>query len=340
MYIIPKTERKMEENKIEQHHSVVKKKKLNTWKISSMALGLLLILSLAFGGNGFNLSGPSGAAVADTALDFINTNLLQGQATATIGDVTEEGGLYKAGVSVMGQEKDIYMTKNGNLLFLQAIDMTQEIETPADVPKSDKPVVEAFIMSHCPAGTQIEKGILPVANVLGDTIDFNIRFVYYAMHGETEVVEQLNQYCIQEEQNDKFLTYLECFLEEGDGEGCLTSTGIDMTALEECTTAADEEFTIMANLEDQSSWLSGRYPLFNVHKAKNEAYSVRGSPTLVINGQTVQSRRDSVSLLAAICNAFNVAPEECNTEFEAVAPGPGFGWDSTGASNNAAACGS
>ncbi|MBU3941884.1 MAG: hypothetical protein KKF74_03150, partial [Nanoarchaeota archaeon] len=49
------------------------------------------------------------------------------------------------------------------------------------MPKKDKPEVELFVMSHCPYGTQIEKGMLPVARLLGDKIDFNIRFCSYAM---------------------------------------------------------------------------------------------------------------------------------------------------------------
>ncbi|MEM2131153.1 MAG: GILT family protein, partial [Candidatus Woesearchaeota archaeon] len=71
--------------------------------------------------------------------------------------------------------------------------------------KKDKPEVQLFVMSHCPFGTQMEKGILPVVELLGNKIDFKVRFVYYAMHGEVEVKEQLRQYCIQKEQQDKYL---------------------------------------------------------------------------------------------------------------------------------------
>ncbi len=119
----------MEEHTTEEKH-ITRKKKINKWKISSVVLGILLVASIAFSGTGFNLSGPSGAAVANNALEFINTNLLQGQAEAELGDVTEEEGIVKAAVSVMGQEMDIFMTKNGKYLFLQAIDLTETIEAP------------------------------------------------------------------------------------------------------------------------------------------------------------------------------------------------------------------
>jgi len=328
------------------------KKKVNSWKVASFILGLLFIVSL-ISGSGLSTLTVSGNAVATDAVDFINTNLLQGQATATLDKVENEKGLVKATISIQGQQTPIYLTKDGQLMFLQAIPLTDTVPLNSDNTqqqtqqpvatvsvKSEKPVVEAFVMSHCPYGTQIEKGLLPVVTALGDKIDFKMKFVYYAMHGDTEVYEQLNQYCIQEEQNDKYLDYLYCFLDAGDGEKCLDDAGIDKTALKACTDAADEEFQITAEYENTDNWLSGRFPLFNIFKEDNEKYGVGGSPTLVINGETVNSGRDSASLMAAICSAFNIAPEECNTEFEAGSPTPGFGWDTTSQTNAAAAgCG-
>ena len=80
--------------------------------------------------------------------------------------------------------------------------------------------------------------------------------------------------------------------------------------------------------------------MFNTDKEANEKYGVKGSPTLVINGETISSGRDSNSYLKVICSAFNIAPEECNTEFEAGTPSPGFGFDETTTTNAAAAgCG-
>lgn len=325
------------------------KKKSNNWKISTFILGILLIISIAFGSS-LSTIGISGNAVATDAVDFINTNLLQGQTAATLEDVSSEKGLIKATISIQGQQTPVYITRDSELMFLQAIPLkgaeTTETQTESTKPtvevstKSDKPTVELFVMSHCPYGTQAEKGIIPVVETLGNKIDFDVKFVYYAMHGETETTEQLNQYCIQKEQEDKFLDYLYCFLEAGDRGKCLVEANIDNTALETCTKAADEEFQVNKNLEDESSWLSGRFPLFNTDKEDNEKYGVRGSPTLVINGETISTGRDSASLLAAICSGFNEAPEECNTVFESGIPSPGFGFDEASASNAATAgCG-
>ena len=114
----------------------------------------------------------------------------------------------------------------------------------------------------------------------------------------------------------------------------------DVDVAEPIPELTDEEFNVIANLNDQSSWLSGRFPKFDIHKADNEKYQVGGSPTLIINGAQAQAGRDSVSLLNAICAAFETAPEECNTQFEAGQPTPGFGWSTSTSANNAAAgCG-
>jgi len=323
-------------------------KKLNTWKISTFVLILILIVVVAT--SGFSPTFTTGNTVAKNAVTFINTNLLQGGSTAELGEVSSTSGVYKADLLIQGQPAEVYITKDGKLMFFQAVPLEPvEAEQPAPVQntnlpevstKSDVPELELFVMSHCPYGTQAEKGILPVVKTLGDKINFNLKFVYYAMHPtQGEVEEQLNQYCIQEEQNDKFLDYLECFLTEGDGEGCIDEIGIDRAMLTTCTAAKDEEFAITANLEDTDSWLSGRFPLFNTHKEDNEKYGVGGSPTLVINGETISGApRDSVSLLEIICSAFNVSPEECKTEFESGVPSPGFGWNEA-ASNNVASCG-
>jgi hypothetical protein len=319
----------------------------NYWAISTVILALLLIGLLLSGGTG----GPTVSAqeAGQKLLSFANN---QG-ANAELTSVNDGGQFYEVILSIQGQEVPLYVTKDGKSFTQQLVPLdsapstpTQpSTPTPTSVPKSDKPIVEAFVMSHCPYGTQIEKGLLPVAELLGDKIDFQIKFVYYAMHPTSgEVEEQLNQYCIQEEQNDKFLNYLTCFLGKtgtpADGASCIDSVGIDKAKLSSCTTRTDEEFSIMANLNDQSSWLSGRFPLFNIHKVDNERYGVGGSPTLVINGAQASAGRDSVSLLNAICGAFNTAPEECSTQLEAGQPTPGFGFGTTAAANNAAAgCG-
>jgi len=330
------------------HHAAkhTSPKKSNTWMWVSAALAVILIISIFTSGFS-SLSGKSKDKAGEEALKYINENLLSGGTTATLKEIKSEGDMYVLTLDIQGSEFDSYLTKDGKMLFPQAIDLTETVDTAAqqtpqqaaEPPKSDKPVVEAFVMSHCPYGTQIEKGLIPVAELLRDKIDFNIKFVYYAMHGEKEVKEQLNQYCIEKEQNTNFIPYLKCFLEAGDGEACLTEAKIDTAKLKTCADAADKQFEITKNLEDEASWLSGRFPLFNINKAENEKYGIGGSPSLVINGEEVSSSRDSASLLKTICNSFNKAPSECEQELSAASPSAGFGMEATGAATATGSCG-
>lgn len=267
--------------------------------------------------------------------EFINRELVQG-GTATAKVVGKEGDLYKLEISYNGQKIPSFISKDGKRFFPQVMDLsdnkldTSQTNTESTVSqvseKSDKPVVELFVMSHCPYGTQIEKGILPVAKILGDKIDFKIKFTDYAMHGEKELKEQLNQYCIQKEQTAKYSAYLECFLKDGDSgaENCLNQSGVDKTKLGGCVAKTDKEYKVLENFNNKVGF-KGSYPGFEIFKSDNQKYSVAGSPTLVINGTQSQSGRDSKSLLKSICSAFNNPPKECSTELSSETPAPGFG---------------
>ena len=317
----------------EQSQRAKSKTTYNVWQVVSAILAVLLIVVLYVGF--FSNNGVSKENAADKTLNFVNTNLLQGQATATLVDVQEEGELYNVKLSVNGQLVDGYVTKDGELFFPQAIDMsaTADLAAAADepapaaqeLPKTAKPKVELFVMSHCPYGTQAEKAMIPVVQELGDKIDFSVKFVNYAMHGEKEVLEEMNQVCIENEQNAKFLDYLNCFLKEGDGETCLTETKIDKTKLSACTLKLDTEFNIRKSLEDETTWSGGRFPPFLVHDKENEEYGVQGSPTLVINGQQASASRSPAAFLAAVCGAFSEVPEGCGAELSAAQASPGFG---------------
>ncbi len=204
--------------------------------------------------------------------------------------------------------------------------------------KSDKPVVELFVMSHCPYGTQIEKGILPVAKALGDKINFQIKFTDYAMHGEKELREQLNQYCIQKEQPKKLFAYLDAFLKSGDSDASINESGIDKNKLVACVAKTDKEFKVLENFNNKVGF-KGSYPGFEIFKADNAKYGVAGSPTLVINGVQSESGRDSKSLLKSICSAFNDQPKECSTQLSGDAPAPGFGAGNAPSGGSGSGCG-
>lgn len=206
--------------------------------------------------------------------------------------------------------------------------------------KKEKPSVDVFVMSHCPFGTQIEKGLLPVWDLLGEKIDLAIRYVDYAMHGEKEVKEQLRQYCVAEQGMDKLRTYLGCFLDAGsEDDTCLKKAGVDAAALDACTAKTDKEYGVTAGLKDQSKW-KGRFPPFPVDAVLAQKYGVKGSPTLVVNDVVVESGRSPKALLDAICEGFKEPPPECAKELDAANPSPGFGFGKAkGPAGSNAACG-
>jgi len=330
-------------NKLKEHMGTLKSHKT---PLLTLAVGLLLgylVTSSGFLPNNKNVSPDKAKALASA---YLATLPLE---SSKVNTVTEDGDVYKVELNVNGQDYTSYMTKDGRMLFQAGIDLTKtdttatnqasaEPQPAKDLPKTDKPNVELFVMSHCPYGTQIEKGILPVVDTLGDKIDFTVKFVDYAMHGEKEVTEQLNQYCIQKDMGKKvYLSYLKCFLEDGDSARCLKSNNINANTLKGCTAKVDSEFKIMANFNDKSTW-NYNFPPFNTSKEDNVKYSVQGSPTLIINGVEARSGRDSASLLASVCSAFNNQPEACNTKLESASPVPGFGSGTTDSSAPAAQC--
>jgi len=310
------------------------KKNLIVGLIVGLIVLAILALIVAAAVGVIKLGGLSVKDAAARAEKFINAELLGGQGGATIKVVGEESGLYKLEVLYQGQKIDSYMTKDGELFFPSVYNMASTTDVAAagstnsavaaEAPKNDKPVVELFVMSYCPYGTQIEKGILPVVQALGDKIDFKLKFVDYTMHGDKENQENLREYCIDQSQNNKLLGYLSCFLKSSDSAACLKSTGVDEAKVLACmdSTAKTEQVTGTD---------------FSVHQADNQKYGVQGSPTLVINGATIQSARDSASLLKTVCSAFSSAPSECDQKLSAASPSAGFG-EGTDSSASTASC--
>lgn len=296
--------------------SVTEKMRENPWILSTVVFGIVVLL-LIFGGFRGGMTGNviSSNDAGEKLLDYYE----QGGATGLeLDSVTEVNGLYQVNFKYQGAIVPIYMTKDGSMAgsMTALLIKDSEEDIPKDIPKSDKPIVELFIMTHCPYGTQAEKGIIPTIKALGTSVNAKIRFVHYFMHGDEEESETYNQLCIREEQSSKYYDYLTCFLEDGDSARCLAKTGIDKVKLAECVTDKSEDYYA------EDSDLS-------------EEYGVQGSPTLVVNGVIVSSGRDSASYLSTICSAFDTEPSECSKELSSSTPSPGFGTGTTSSASTA-----
>jgi len=153
------------------------------------------------------------------------------------------------------------------------------------------------------------------------------------MHEKKEIDENLRQYCIQKEEKEKYYDYLSCFVKAGEFEKCLNEAKIDKEKMNSCISETDKEYKITQLYNDKSTWLSGRYPRFDVHTDLNEKYGVQGSPTVVINDKVVEvSSRSPEKFKEVICQAFNSPPEECSQTLSNTTFSPGFGLE-TGTSS-------
>jgi hypothetical protein len=282
---------------------------------------------------------------AEMAINYINENFPAANNSASLIEVTDEGDVYKIHLKISLEsgeyEYDSYITKDGNYLFPDGYSLKEEMaeevpesETVTEVPTQDRPDVKLFVMSYCPYGLQAQKMFLPVYNLLKDKVEMGVFFVDYIMHDKKEIDENLNQYCIQEGEKEKYSDYLSCFVEDGDSEGCLSQAGIDQEKLTACVSATDEQFKVTALYNDQSTWLGGAYPQFNVQSDLNDQYGVSGSPTVVINDQVVTvSPRSPENFKEIICRAFNSAPEECSQTLSGDVPSFSFGGGTSSSSS-------
>lgn len=329
-------ERDFDEEKVEEHISKEEKSGLtdslraNPWIVSTFFLGVivLVLIIVSFGGNGMTGKTISADAVGEKLLDFYTANGAEG---LTLNSTEEVSGVYQVNFGYQGSVVPIFVTRDGkyagSLSPLVTKDSTGAEPAPTEVPKSDKPVVELYVFTYCRPGTQSEKGMIPVAKLLGDKIDFKIRQVG-AMHGEYEKIEAQRQLCVEKNYPTKFLDYvLDFALNEKIGEcrsdtacakpeieALFTKLGIDKTKIETCM--AGDGVT-----------------MYEAEEANSKAKGVGGSPTLIINGVEASSGRDSASYLKTICSAFNTAPSECSQTLSSTAPSLGFGGGSSSSSS-------
>ena len=224
------------------HHKkegMTEKIRTNPWIMSTFVLGILAIILIVGSVSG----GITGKTISeDKAGEYLVSYFeAQGVEGFSVDSVENEEGFYKVNIDYQEQLIPFYVTKSGyltgNSILLITPQKTSSVDTPVTgIVKSDVPEVELFVMTHCPYGTQAEKGFIPAILEFGNEIDASIKFVHYYLHeGEKqEPYETPIQVCLREEQSDLFLPYLNCFLEDGDSDRCVIETGIDKSKLDSC----------------------------------------------------------------------------------------------------------
>lgn len=275
--------------------------------------------------------GTSPQQVAEKAINYINQNVLQQGTTASLVNVTEENGVYKFRLKIGENEYDSYVTKDGKLLFTEGINIeekkpetsAEQPKTCEDIKKSDKPLLEAFVVSNCPYGLQMQRVLYEAVKNI-PSLEENIKVEYIgaiegnkitSMHGDNEAQENLRQICIREEQADKYWSYIGCYIQKGGTEGgtdsCLVSVNVDKTKLNACMT-------------DTTKGLKYAKADFG----SQTKYGVSGSPSLFLNGEKVSEfdfgGRTAEAVKTLLCCGFKTEPGTCSQKLTEDSAATGF----------------
>jgi len=184
----------------------------------------------------------------------------------------------------------------------------------ANTTKSNKPLLEAFVVSRCPFGLQMQRIMADMISEIPQSKDYlKARYIgsiangtITSMHGNEEAQENLRQICIREEQPEMYWDYARCYMKEGKSSECLKSLSIDVDTLDSCT-------------NDSARGLAYAQEDFDLV----DKFKVTGSPTLIMNDKVVSefdfatdttNGRSPEALKELLCCGFNVQPPFCSQE--------------------------
>ena len=305
-------------------------KKKEFWMIVSAVFAIALIIAIAWP------SGVSSGKAGTTLVNSLNERVGGG---VTLINISKAGSLYMATVNYQDQEIPVYMTTDGKYMVMGvqelAISGTAGAgitdTTSTEVPKTAKPVVEAFVFSYCPYGLQFEKALSPVYTLLKNKADINIVTIG-AMHGEFEKQESVRQMCIQSIYGkDKLWAYLNKFMLDTAIGSCSSDIGCSKPLVEK----------LMTGLSIDVAKVNACMPttgetLYNTDVQRAASLGISGSPGFVINGVEVQVGRNPEAIKQAICSAFieSNKPTECSQTLTTSSATAGFG-AGTGAATGA-----
>lgn len=239
-----------------------------------------------------------------------------------ISAVKETSGVYEFQLKMQNQTYTSYITKDGKVLFTSGVKIDDTGKTPAastqeqkkltaaDLKKSDKPVLTAFVVANCPYGLQTQrlfKKVMEEAPGMADSLA--IKYIgaitdgkITAMHGDEEAKENMRQICIRDEQKNLYWPYVNCYMKEGKTDACLVEVGVDTAMMTAC--AEDPK---RGNAFAQKDFDAGT------------KLNVSGSPTLVLNDTQVVSEFDfggrvPNSVKTIVCGGSKTPGEYCSKD--------------------------
>lgn len=335
-------------SKHEKHHSAVEHKaegsktesktdsKILGFELNTILLMAVLVIATAviatWAGFGLAQNAIASQSIDSNALglkveSYINANLLGTQGVSA--KITSEKevimGLYEMPFEIyqngaVVSTGSVYSTKDKLFLVQAAFDLNTPLsqdsttddsaDTEKAAVKSDKPIVDLYVMSFCPYGNKAEDTMKPVYELLKDDITFNLHFIVSvngttvdSLHGANEVAQDEREACVLKYYGNQdwfdFATYVNT--------NC-GSTG-------SCWEAGADALKLDKNIVSTCVASEG-VALMKEHEAASNAANASGSPTMIINGTestAVYNYGNSESYKTAICDAFNTAPEACST---------------------------
>ncbi len=301
---------------------------INLWQVATVILAIVLVISI------FR---PWETKISERKAVEIGEKIISSyleasgyKAEVLKGEAKDAGSFYNVSLTLLVGNQSLpatlYISKDGKYWATNLVNINELFELlekekqefNPEIPKSETPKVDLYIMAFCPFGTKAIKTMIPVYKLLNQSVDFNVHYVIYenyrgegfciennticSMHGLDELREDMRQLCIAKEYGkDTLWQYFDAFYNCGATDECreqaFEKLGINVSKIEECM---------------NSSWVIDK--LYE-EKELNKKYGVSASPTLFINGvmtNVVYNYGNSEAYKETICDAFTQAPAECD----------------------------
>ncbi|MEM2974673.1 MAG: hypothetical protein QW112_03570 [Candidatus Micrarchaeia archaeon] len=273
--------------------------------------------------------------------EYINTNFLDNwNMTINITNVTDMGDIYMMNYSLFNKNNmsevsrgSIFITKDGeywvdimyNLSapFPKAPETPsnnqKKQETPKNLSKTERPTVELYIFSYCPAGTAALDAYGRVGKILSNFSDMKVKF-FSDMHGPHELQQNKIQECIQVKDPAKYWDYVLSYYTKvysvcaRSGVDCDWNESIKL--MQSVNINSDEIISCVEELGDI---------LYSNDINDARKYALQYSPSLILNNVSYDADfdRSPDGIKSLICSAFLTPPSACNQDVGSVAVSSG-----------------
>lgn len=312
---------------------------MGVWKTAAVIFAVLFVGTLGINVmTGMATQPLASAELGKELVDYVENKF---SLTATINEVKDLGAIYEVNMTISSQGKDqdviVYASKDGKYMVLGELYDLSEKVTKAPVAEAPgaqklvKPQAELFIMTFCPYGTLAQANMKPVVDLLGDTADLKVRFItnidgnaVNSLHGPLEANEDMRQACIRENYGQKAYwdyAYQVASYYNNQSEACWKESDNDkmsaclQTIYSTVDTAKWKEFAEKAGIdtaEVESCVSADAINLLKVDEALSNEYGVTGSPTLILNGESINAGRSPNGYLTAVCSGYTTQPAQCS----------------------------